>query len=91
MPITEPRGVLEGLRAPLAADDPTDTWWLLLDCGCTTSRPYPTSRPHENPCSLSRLHCAEHPSAAEPPPMKRGLGDDEAWLSGVPEEIVELV
>lgn len=67
------RRVLEGTLDPLPGKD-TEVWWLLLDCGCTTWRPY------EQPCSHRFIFCPKHPSADNPPPKERGKGEGEAWL-----------
>ena len=52
----ETRGVLQGRLFRASVDDPTDLWWLLLDCGCTLSCAYKWGAP-----VWRRMHCPEHP------------------------------
>lgn len=66
------RRVLEGHADDLKPG--VRVWWLLLDCGCTTWRPY------TNPCTVDELFCGKHPKSDEPPPKERGKAPGEAWL-----------
>ena len=63
------RRVLRGHRGELKG---ATVWWLLLDCRCTTWRPYTTD-------CYRTMFCPKHPLADTPAPKPLRIGEEPPW------------